>query len=230
MTQESNTIWVLMEEYKVIASRADQFSALIWKLATLLITLSAGGIVLVAQMDKHEFEDFYLVVLLAGAIMLAVWWWNRVADRWNSYINLWYIRMREIETMDDMGMWACRYINLMDRFHRNESITDQNEQNKIINLKPLLRHSDESVQLLRRRLMYGVVLVWVGVLSQQAYLCWQTMYNPPTYNLWLLIVVIVVVPIFLLYGGAIGIKKFAEIQDDRAEQRIAKTKRTREEL
>lgn len=41
---------ILLEEYKICSKRADQLSTLIWTLATALLTLSAGGLLIVSQL------------------------------------------------------------------------------------------------------------------------------------------------------------------------------------
>lgn len=156
---------LLIEEYKICASRADQFSALMWQLGTLLVTLSAGAIAIVANFSEFSPRRFLEVLLMASLGILVVQWWNKVADRWNSYIRVWYHRMQEIEP--DLNMWINRDIALLDSIS-GETSQDYSSQENVLDRTTILRksgvlrgHSTVSIRNQRRHLFMLVSIGWV---------------------------------------------------------------------
>lgn len=89
---------ILMKEYEVTSSRADKFSTLIWQLGAIFLPLGSGGIIFVAKFEKHTISNYCTVLIVAVAVMVVISLWNQVSDRWNNYINAWYLRLQEIES------------------------------------------------------------------------------------------------------------------------------------
>jgi len=195
---DSSRISILVEEYKLCADRADKFSALIWNLATLLLTLSTGIVVFLPQLKTEDLPTLFFVEALEVAVSLGLRWWNRVADRWNSYISAWYARMKEIEEILGNTMWANRYIDILDKYAQKKELAEQEKEKLPIILGRLdfKKHSIESINQLRRQLMLiGVSALGVLIIGFQA---WSTWNNIPLKNHRIILIVSVLISWFII--------------------------------
>jgi len=172
----SSRISLLLDEYKLAADRSDKYSALIWQLGTLLLTLSSGGIVFVNRLDDNTIEGYIFVTILSYAVMFGLWFWNRVANRWNSYIIAWHFRIKEIEATPGIDMWANRYIDIVDKINTKRDISTEEvfaAESLKCNINGIEKISTESIKTLRNQLVWVMGVSWLSFLAFKGYSTWS---------------------------------------------------------
>jgi hypothetical protein len=97
----------LLEEYAASLEYARHHSDTIWQTASIFLNLSLAGIAYFAGTRVESIPSLVGRAIIAGGAIAVLQAWHSFFKRWNSYLQVGFYRMSEIE--ETLGLWLVRY-------------------------------------------------------------------------------------------------------------------------
>jgi hypothetical protein len=119
ITSAENTIHqseseLLIREYEVLSDRIEDIVSIYWQAGSIFIGTSITGLAILGQLILNGEKNISSIVIfiIAIACIAILSRWNDAANRWNSNIGKFYIRIKEIEKK--LGLFGNTYIDAVD--------------------------------------------------------------------------------------------------------------------
>ena len=112
--RDRNENKILLTEYEVLSDRIEDIVQIYWQAGSIFIGASITGIAIVGQfiIDGDRKLPSIIVFIISIVFISIMTRWGDAADRWNSIVKIFYVRIREIEAI--LGFWGNRYIDWVD--------------------------------------------------------------------------------------------------------------------
>ena len=159
----------LLEEYRLAQEYVLATHERIWQIGAILIAASLGAFAIIASQQSVSVSSLIASVFggLVSTSLLAIWFFIR--ERFASFIQVSYYRMREIE--GELGLWRNRYIDYLDHPTQVQmaALSDADKQ-RFENLSQAFRNKYPRfrARTLERLLTIMVSLVWLCWIVYQA--------------------------------------------------------------
>ena len=129
----------LLEEYTASLGYAQHHSDTIWQTASIFLNLSLAGIAYFAGKRVEDIPSLAgRAVIAAGAVAVLLAWYS-LFRRWNSYLQVGYYRMSEIE--ETLGLWLVRYDTHLRECALCEKVPDEPDPEARTRYERLRRNS-----------------------------------------------------------------------------------------
>lgn len=160
----------LLEEYRLAHEYVLSTHQRIWQIGGVLVAASLASFAIVAAQQPISMTTL-IVSVIAGFVsssLMVIWF--QIRERFASFIQVTYYRMREIE--DELGLWRNKYIHYLDNpLHFQVNDLSNLERDRL----RLLRQYFKTTHFKRRRaftlelsLVLLVGLTWIAWIAYLA--------------------------------------------------------------